>query len=201
MTKTQEDEHVDIPQNIGMNNSNVLSLYMDQTINNALVREVRNITKQFNVKSLISIVFLMGIDNLKIYVNKILTLMPEYIKKSVLYLYNKFIQNKCTKKLDTDDIKQILLDNECTDDFYSININSGFEQLLIDYIVNNNGNNVVYNEFIYDYSIISKNKFKYKLRIENISINYKDNNIYLTDIFDINYTKSNNEIKNIKCSL
>ncbi len=200
MTKSEEDQHIDIPQNIGMNNSNVLSLYMDQTINNALVREIRNMTKQFNVKSLISIIFLMGIDNLKLYVNNILTLMPEYIKKNVLYLYNKFIQNKCTKKLDTDDIKQILLDNECTDDFYSININSGFEQLLIDYIVNNNGNNVVYNEFIYEYSIISKNKFKYKLRIENISINYKDNNIYLTDIFDINYTKSNNEIKNVKCN-
>ena len=88
MAKSEEDQNIDIPQNIGMNNSNVLSLYMDQTINNALVREVRNMTKQFNVKSLISIIFLMGIDNLKLYVNNILTLMPEYVKTSILYLYN-----------------------------------------------------------------------------------------------------------------
>ena len=200
MAKSEEDQNIDIPQNIGMNNSNVLSLYMDQTINNALVREVRNMTKQFNVKSLISIIFLMGIDNLKIYVNNILTLMPEYVKTSILYLYNKFISNKCTKKLDINDIKQLISNNDFVDDFYSMNINHSFEELLLDYIVQNNGNNVHYNEFIYEYCIVSKNKFKYNLRIENVIINYKDNNISLIDIFDINYTKINNEIKNVTCN-
>lgn len=197
MAKSEEDQHLDIPQNIGMNNSNVLSLYMDQTINNALVREVRNMTKQFNVKSLISIVFLMGIDNLKKYVNHILTKLPDYFKTMIMYLYESFYKPSKSLSINTIDINNEL--NNISDyklDYYTIKINESFEELFLDYIVQKN-NNVKYDENIYEYNVISKNKFRYFLQLDNIILNFKNYNIYFSDIFDINYIKFNNDIKNV----
>ena len=75
-----ENKHIDLPNNMNnMNNSNILSLYMDQTINNALIKEIRQITKKFDIKNLISIIFLMGIDNIKKYINTLILDLPKQI--------------------------------------------------------------------------------------------------------------------------
>ena len=133
MESKHQEEQLDIPYNLnGMNNSNVLSLYMDQTINNALVKEMRQITKKFDIKNLVSIIFLMGIDNLKKYVNEILSTLPQYVLKLLNIIYNRFFETKKhelildTKHIEFDDTYNFI---------HTININEGFEELLLNYIV------------------------------------------------------------------
>lgn len=195
MESKHQEEQLDIPYNLnGMNNSNVLSLYMDQTINNALVKEMRQITKKFDIKNLVSIIFLMGIDNLKKYVNEILSTLPQYVLKLLNIIYNRFFETKKhelildTKHIEFDDTYNFI---------HTININEGFEELLLNYIVINNGTNVHYDEKIINYAVISKNRFRYESNIHNISIKFQGYDIYLTDKFQINYLKTNKEIKNV----
>lgn len=196
--KTLEKSHIDLPYNMmnGMNNSNILSLYMDQTINNALVKEIRQLTKRFDIKSLISIIFLMGIDNLKKYVNNILSDIPKHIINLLKFVYkNMYKKSRGLILCDNEfNISNIDISNI---DRHIVYIAPCFEQILIDYILLNKNSFVEFDENISKRIIMSKNKFKYNSKIDNIIIHYKNYDIYLLNSFMLQYEKIDKEIKNI----
>lgn len=194
-----ENKHIDLPNNMNnMNNSNILSLYMDQTINNALIKEIRQITKKFDIKNLISIIFLMGIDNIKKYINTLILDLPKQIYEFMKYIYNN-LYKKSKYLLKTDEINVDDISKNIDSNLYSIFISDCFNQLLLEYIVMNK-NSMKLNDKTLQKSIISKNRFLIKSKLDNIIINYKEYDIYLLDIIYYNYEVLDKDIKNIVLS-
>lgn len=185
----------DLLVNANMNNSNVLSLYMDQTINNALIRELRQITQKFNMKNLITIMFLMGIDNLKKHVNNILSNGPHY-----LYRFLKFLKSKFFKKKNEELNIQINLDSLNEDDYNknkycttSVNVSEYLEDSLVEFLIRNYDKGVRFDKNVLNYSALKKDKFKYETQLSNISIKFNDYLICIPYDIEVKYVVKKNE--------
>jgi hypothetical protein len=190
MTTANNINNIDL-QNV-INPNMMIGHHINQKINEALIKEFRSLTSKFNIKNLITIIFLMGLDNFKIYINKLFINIPEYFSKLFNYFYNKYFYKNDELILNFP-INNFEYNGSLYNNILNIYINYNLESLLLEYILNNK-HNVTFNQDIIKYEVLSKNKFSYLSELYNISILYNNFKINIIDRFNITYHKFENNL-------
>ena len=177
-----------VSNNMGYDPRYMFNMYLNQSINNTLISELKNIiTKKFHVKHIFIIICLLGFDKIKEQINNLLDTMPNklyYICKKIKNIINSYLYNSNYISIydESDKNKQIQKYN------HSISLHPTIYNILSKYVFFNKDSNVKSNKIINHQRIsrVHKNIY-YNMNIKDIEISFNGFNIKILNEIGIRY--------------